>query len=417
MISFSQTIPGSAKWGKAMAKSVEVVRDALKSGEGVLRLAPNWVPRDFCIPGKRLKLHPDDYYAFGAHRGGIDERWFSSTTKADNGPETLEDEGLSYIYFRDGQKEEKVLLKEAIEEVGDEILGEDVMSKHGGWTMYSKFFDNLEPLPHHLHHDDEKASLVGMRGKPEAYYFPKQLNNKRGYFPYTFFGLNPGVTKAQVRKTLEDWHKGDNGILELSRAYKLVPGTGWDVPPGLLHAPGSFLTYEPQRASDVFAMFQSIVWDAYTPWELLVKNVPDDKKQDLDFIMSLIDWDLNVDPDLYKNRFSPPKPVSDVGKMHEQGYEENWISYKSGYFSAKELTVFPKRSVVIKDDAAYGTIVVQGHGTFGKLSTNAPAMIRFGQMTEDEFFVSAEAARNGITITNESEYDDLVMLKHFGPKA
>lgn len=389
----------------------------MRQGEGVLRLAPNWVPRSFCIPGKRLKLHPDDYYAFGAHRGGIDERWFSSTTKADNGPETLDDEGLSYIYFKDGQKEEKVLLKDAMEEIGDEILGQDVMSKHGGWTMYSKFFDNLEPLPHHLHQNDEKAALVGMRGKPEAYYFPKQLNNKRGYFPYTFFGLNPGVTKAQVRKTLEDWHKGDNGILELSRAYKLVPGTGWDVPPGLLHAPGSFLTYEPQRASDVFAMFQSIVWDAYTPWELLVKNVPDDKKQDLDFIMSLIDWDLNVDPDLYKNRFSPPKPVSDLGAMHEKGYEENWITYKSEYFSAKELTVFPKSSVVIKDDAAYGAIVVQGYGTMGKLSTNAPAMIRFGQMTEDEFFVTAEAARNGIKITNESEHDNLVMLKHFGPKA
>lgn len=399
-----------------MAKGVEVVRKALSAGEGVLRLAPNWVPRSFCIPGKRLKLHPDDYYAFGAHRGGIDERWFSSTTKADNGPETLEDEGLSYIYFNDGGKEQKVLLKEAIDEIGDEILGQDVMSAYGGWTMYSKFFDNLEPLPHHLHHDDEKAALVGMRGKPEAYYFPKQLNNKRGYFPYTFFGLNPGVTKEQVRKTLENWHKGDNQILELSRAYKLTPGTGWDVPPGLLHAPGSFLTYEPQRASDVFAMFQSIVWDAYTPWELLVKNVPEDKKQDLDFIMSLIDWDLNVDPDLYMNRFSPPKSVKPVGAMAEEGYEENWITYKSDFFSAKELTIFPKRSVVIEDEAAYGAIVVQGHGRMAALSINSPSMIRFGEMTEDEVFVSAEAAKNGIRITNESEQENLVMLKHFGPR-
>ncbi len=23
------------------------------------------------MPGKRLKLHPDDYYSFGAHRGGM----------------------------------------------------------------------------------------------------------------------------------------------------------------------------------------------------------------------------------------------------------------------------------------------------------------------------------------------------------
>lgn len=395
-----------------MAGNVQAVREALEAGEGIVRLAPNWVPRSFCIPGRRLKLHPDDYYAFGAHRGGIDERWFASTTKADNGPETLEDEGLSYIVTPGGHK---VLLREAIEAIGDEILGQEVMRVHGGWTMYSKFFDNLEPLPHHLHHTDEKAALVGMRGKPEAYYFPKQLNNKRGYFPYTFFGLNPGVTRQQVRGTLERWHKGDNGILELSRAYKLVPGTGWDVPPGLLHAPGSFLTYEPQRASDVFAMFQSIVWDAYTPWELLVKNVPDDHKHDLDVIMSLIDWDLNVDPDLYANRYTPPKPVSDLAAMRAGGYQELWITYKSDYFSAKELTVLPGRTVSISDDAAYGMIVIQGRGEVGPLDTSSPAMIRFGQMTEDEFFVSAQAAQNGVTIVNASEFDDLVMLKHFGP--
>jgi hypothetical protein len=42
----------------------------LEQGEGILRLAPTWVPRDFCIPGKRMRLHPDDLYAYGAQRGG-----------------------------------------------------------------------------------------------------------------------------------------------------------------------------------------------------------------------------------------------------------------------------------------------------------------------------------------------------------
>jgi len=41
---------------------------------GLLRLAPAWVPRSFLQPGLRLKLHPDDTYAYGANRGGIDER-------------------------------------------------------------------------------------------------------------------------------------------------------------------------------------------------------------------------------------------------------------------------------------------------------------------------------------------------------
>jgi hypothetical protein len=400
-----------------MASEQAILKTALDKGAGVLRLAPTWVPRSFCIPGKRLRLHPDDYYAFGAHRGGIDERWFASTTRADNGPETLSDEGLSYIYLKDGAKESRVLLRDAVELMGDAMLGGAVMRKHGGWSMFSKFFDNLEPLPHHLHHSDEKAAAVGRRGKPEAYYFPPQLNNKRGYFPYTFFGLNPGVTREQVRACLLDWDKGDNHILELSRAYKLTPGTGWDVPPGLLHAPGSFLTYEPQCASDVFAMFQSIVWDSYTPWELLVKDVPDEHKHDVEFLLDLIDWELNLDPDLYRNRFSPPKPVGPLEQMRAEGYEERWVAYKSSNFSAKELTVFPQAHVRIQDGGAYGVIVVQGGGRFGSLPVHAPSLIRFGEMTEDELFVTAAAAQGGIDITNTSESENLVMLKHFGPGA
>ncbi len=42
-------------------------------------------------------------------------------------------------------------------------------------------------------------------------------------------------------------------------------------------------------------------------------------------------------------------------------------------------------------------------------------MIRFGQLTEDELFVTAAAAQQGVTIDNPSITDPLVILKHFGP--
>src|SRR5262252_10105403 len=96
-----------------------LLKEALAAGEGIVPLAPCWVPRSFMMPGGRLKLPPSDLYALGAHRGGIDERWFSSTTKADNGPGTPQDEGLSYIAVNG----HRVLLKEAVESIGDEILG------------------------------------------------------------------------------------------------------------------------------------------------------------------------------------------------------------------------------------------------------------------------------------------------------
>src|SRR3954463_8972249 len=116
-----------------------LIRDALAASEGIVRLAPCWVPRSFLMPGGRLKLDSRDLYALGAHRGGIDERWFSSTTHAANGPGTPEDEGLSYIDLNG----KRVLLKEAIEVRGDRFLGNDAMRRDGGWSMLCKFFDNL----------------------------------------------------------------------------------------------------------------------------------------------------------------------------------------------------------------------------------------------------------------------------------
>ena len=80
------------------------IQDALGKGNGILRLEPAWVPRSFMHPGRRLRLHPDDLYAFGGHRGGINERWFSSTTNADNGPGTPADEGLSYVRTANGKR-------------------------------------------------------------------------------------------------------------------------------------------------------------------------------------------------------------------------------------------------------------------------------------------------------------------------
>ena len=115
-----------------MALDRKQVQQAIEAGKGILKLAPSWVPRSFMVPGRRLKLHPDDIYAFGATRGGINERWFSSTTKAANGPDTTEFEGLSFIVTDSG---EKILLKEAVEVAGDLLLSKEVFDCEQGWNI------------------------------------------------------------------------------------------------------------------------------------------------------------------------------------------------------------------------------------------------------------------------------------------
>lgn len=395
---------------------LNIAAKALEQGEGIVRLAPNWVPRSFCVPGRRIKLHPDDYYALGGPRGGIDERWFSSTTPADNGPLTGKNEGLSAIVFEDGSKTEQVLLRDAVSDLKGALIGDRIWDEHRCWPMYSKFFDNKGALPHHIHHGQKHAQLTGQQGKPEAYFFPPQVNNHGGDFPYTFFGFAPGTTKEQVRQCLINFTKGDNKITNIAQAYRLEPGTGWDVPPGVLHAPGSLCTYEPQKASDVYSMYQSLVGDAIVPEEILWKDTPKDRMGDVDWLLEIMDWELNVDPNFMSNRFMAPKPVKPVSQMKAEGYVENWICYKSDAFSAKELTVLPGATVTITDAAAYGMIMMQGHGTMGVWDIETPALIRFGQLTNDEYFVTEKAAAQGVKIVNLSKTDPIVMLKHFGPE-
>ena len=395
------------------APDTATMRQALEAGEGLLRLAPTWVPRSFLMPGRRIKLAPQDVYALGAHRGGIDERWFGSTTSAAN-EGAPPDEGLSYVVV-DGER--AFTLRDAVAAEGTRLVGAGIWDRYKRWPVYSKFFDNLGPIPHHMHQSDKQAALVGQQGKPESYYFPPQLNAVGNNFPYTFFGLEPGTTKEDVRRCLERWNEGDNLILNHSKAYRLQPGTGWLVPPCVLHAPGSLVTYEPQWGSDVFGMYQSLVEGRPVPWSLLVKDVPPEKHKDLDYLVEQLDWEGNVNPRFKDSHYLEPIPAADSGS---EGYVDRWVVYgKVGgkqLFTAKELTVNPGATATIKDGGAYGLIAVQGTGRVGKLALQTPAMIRFGELTEDEVFVSHEAARQGVVFENTG-IEPLVTLRYFGPDA
>ena len=381
---------------------------AMDRGQGILRLTPTWVPRSFLHPGRRIRLHPDDYYALGADRGGIDERWFASTTEAANEGREWH-EGLSFCLFEN----QTFLLRDAVTEAGPRLIGPTMWEKYRRWPVYSKFFDNLGPIPHHMHQSQEDAQLVGQDGKPEAYYFPPQYNNCDNHFPYTFMGLEPGTRPSDVRRCLENWNRGENGILDLSKAYRLKRGTGWLIPPGVLHAPGSLCTYEPQWGSDVFAMFQNIVEGRYVPWSLLVKDMPADRHEDLDFIVGQLDWERNVDPSFKDNNYLEPI-VAEQG----DGWTDRWVVYGrvggDQLFSARELTIQPGCRCTLQDPGASGWVTVQGTGRIGPLNLQTPGLIRFGQTTDDEVFISHEAATRGVQVENTGT-EPLVGLRYFGP--
>ena len=129
----------------------------------------------------------------------------------------------------------------------------------------------------------------------------------------------------------------------------------------------------------------------------------------------MIDWETNTLNNFKERFFRPPVAVKPLEEMQAAGYVEKWISYGNEFFAAKELTILPGRSVTITDAGPYGLIMLQGHGTLGAWPIETPALLRFGQLSHDEYFVSCRAAEEGVTIVNPSTTDPIVMLKHFGP--
>ena len=387
---------------------MSVIRETFEKGKGILQLTPTWVPRPFNRPGHRLRLDRDDTYAMGMDRGAIVERWFSSITHSET-PGAGPYEGMSFVNVDDNPKN-VVLFKDFIDELGSELIGSELMEAYGTWPMYSKFYDYEMPLFHHIHHSEEACKKVGVLPKYEHYFFPKQYNAQLGKMPVSYFGFDPSVTKAEVIERLRDYSTRDTRITELSRAYRIELDTGWYTPAGVVHAPGSLCTYEPQWNSDVMAIWENVVNGEIFHESDLNAYLPESDKHDIEKIFEVADWELNTCPD-YRARFFH-RPILE----HESAScNQKWIVYGNDYVGAKELTVYPRQTVTIQDPCAYGCVIIQGNGKLGKFGCEAPTTIHYGDLTADEFFVSKTAAVKGVIITNESNYEPLVMLKHFGP--
>ena len=74
----------------------------------------------------------------------------------------------------------------------------------------------------------------------------------------------------------------------------------------------------------------------------------------------------------------------------------------------------PGAKCTIQDGGASGWITVQGTGRIGKLNLETPSLIHFGEETEDEVFITHEAACRGVEVENTGK-EPLVSLRYFGP--
>ncbi len=386
----------------ALSTPRQRIHELLAPADGILRLEPAWVARDFLPPGRRLGL-PEEAYDVG-ERGWICERWLGSTTRADNrvGPA---DEGLSYLI---GDNGDRMLLKDAVDLDPIAMMGAEYAARHPrGLGRLAKLFDYAARLPYHIHPPAQFASLVGANPKDEAYYFPAGVD--MGPHPESFFGVHPWIARERAYDTLlpylVDWDS--DLILRHASAELLVAGEGYLIPSGVLHAPGTALTLELQEDSDVLAMFQALNAGRIISKDLLFKDVraEDRRTHGERFPLRFVEWELNGDPDFFENRHLAPVPAL-AGSP--QGVDESWIFYDTTKFSGKRLVVPSGQRVETVERGVYNVLVWSGSGRYGGQEVHG------GEPGLDELLVVHDAAV-APHIVESTGAEDLVVFKFFGP--
>lgn len=388
-----------------MDKVRVILEKALEEGNGILGLKPAWVTRDFLPPGRRLGLKEEEYDA--GDRGYICERWFASVTHAENRIE-VEDEGYSYLEIEG----ENIHLKDACAAAGDLIMGKEYSRRHKDLDRLLKIYDFNCRIFYHLHQRAKDAKKVGMNSKEESYYF---LEADPGPHPETFFGVHPYIVEKSLQEEiflpyLKDWN-GDDRMLAHARAYMNIPGEGFHLPCGILHAPGTALTLELQESSDIMSVFQAKIGDLNIDKELLTRLLPEEEvARDAEMAaLNIVDWEACGDPYFYENHHIVPVMID--GTASPDGWEE-WIYYNTTRFSGKRLTLKPGKEITCKEKGVFNIFVWEGAASVDGNDVTAGDLGL--DYCRDELLVTHEKALHGFTIKNTGSCD-LVLFKFFGP--
>jgi hypothetical protein len=382
-------------------KLAGILEKELKSKKGLLRLKASWVAREFLKPGRRLGLAEKEY-AVGP-RGFICERWLASETEADNTVK-FPNEGLSFLDIEG----EEILLRDAIAACGELLMGRHYAAGHTGLGRLAKIYDFESRIFFHYHQTAADARKLGHNSKEESYYFPTGVDV--GKHPETFFGVHPYIVEQgkQYEVLLPYLQKWDgDGILSASRAYLNVPGEGFHLQAGILHAPGTALTIELQESSDVMGVLQAVVDGVQQSKNLLYKDIPREeveKKAERAALDQLL-WEENGDPYFYENHHTPPVAIPSPDPS--TGFEE-WIYYDTTKYSGKRLVVRPGKEFSTVDKGVHNVLVWRGKGKVDGLD------IEGGNFRADELLVSHDRAVAGTTYENTGSAD-LEIIKFFGP--
>ncbi len=277
-------------------------RAALDAGEGILRLAPTWVPRSFLMPGARLEAVARRPLCAGhaprRHRRALvrlhDARGQRRRT-ARRGPQ-LRRPRRRPLHAQGGDRR--------VRRRDDRPVACGTPTSAGRSTASSSTTSGRSRTT--CTRTRSRRPSWAARASPRATTSPRSSTGRATTSPTRSWASSRG----RPRRTSAAASSGGTSAITASwtspRPIASSPApAGW-CRPCVLHAPGSLVTYEPQWGSDVFGMYQSMVEGRRVPWELLVKDVPPEHHQDLDYLVEQLDWEKNVDPEFKKHNYLEP---------------------------------------------------------------------------------------------------------------
>ena len=401
-----------------------VLDSCLDKNGGVFQLLHRYAGRTFCTPGKRLRLDERSYYPDYMGGTGLDELWMCCTvpivtgvidTRTKKAPFR---EGEAHVLTSDGQV---ISLQDLISANPKAVLGDKVTALSQQligkvtWPIVSKKFDNLNPIPHHLHWSKWEVYDINSYDNPGV---------SPSHYHTTAMGLYPFVTRDQFLACMKRFGKGEyNGVRHLSPHTMMHIDDGFVMPNGVLHSPTNLCTHELHVTMDEHFLAEDLTLDGRIGakdafYACREEDYPKVRHEDWDYLVEKFDFAANQDPDfVLKNS----RPAISAQEFKGNGVDAKWIVYGNFLGDQKcsilRLIVEPGAKTTFRPECPAMFHTNGGSGRVGKLAVRYHQNMVLGEIYPEIGFITQAALANGGVEIENTGTEPLVLTFDFPQNA
>lgn len=401
-----------------------VLDSCLDKNGGVFQLLHRYAGRTFCTPGKRLRLDERSYYPDYMGGTGLDELWMCCTVPIVTGvidtrtKKALFREGEAHVLTSDGQV---ISLQDLISANPKAVLGDKVTALSQQligkvtWPIVSKKFDNLNPIPHHLHWSKWEVYDINSFDNPGV---------SPSHYHTTAMGLYPFVTRDQFLACMKRFGKGEyNGVRHLSPHTMMHIDDGFVMPNGVLHSPTNLCTHELHVTMDEHFLAEDLTLDGRIGakdafYACREEDYPKVRHEDWDYLVEKFDFAANQDPDfVLKNS----RPAISAQEFKGNGVDAKWIVYGNFLGDQKcsilRLIVEPGAKTTFRPECPAMFHTNGGSGRVGKLAVRYHQNMVLGEIYPEIGFITQAALANGGVEIENTGTEPLVLTFDFPQNA